>query len=133
MRKDDEDRAPSRWPGWAEPLRLDDVSRRRLRRQILAGAAPLLGARRDTWQDVASGWAAMLIPVAAVLLVLFTGLAYQATSELAAPPPVAAAPSMEELMAGGEAPPGVLTASVEPSADAVLTAVMSQEPLAGGQ
>lgn len=136
------------WPGWAEPLRPDTLARRRLRRDVLARAEALLRVRRESWQDVASGWAAMLIPIAAVLLLLFTALAYRATLEMGASP-VAAAPearapasppeplerSYEELVAADDAPPGLLTGAEEPSRDAVLSAVIrtGSDPRPGGR
>lgn len=120
------------WPEWAEPLRPDAPVRRRIRMAVLSHAESLFRIRRESWQDVASGWAAMLIPIAAVLLILFAGLAYQATAERGAPTSVAATtapaavtPSYEELMAGGDdQPPVLLTGADEPSRDALFTAVM---------
>lgn len=128
-----------RWPAWAEPLRPDDVTRARLARQIMARARPLLGARRESWQDVASGWASMLAPLAAVLLLFFTALAYRASdggiavADLGPEPVVEFAPpsgpaTVEELVGGGEAAPWLLTGAEEPSTDALLTAVMEPAP-----
>lgn len=64
-----------KWPSWLEDLRPDEVTSARLRRSIAEKAAPLLEARRDDWWDVASRWAGLLTPVAAVLTLLFAGLA----------------------------------------------------------
>ncbi|MFW6084450.1 MAG: hypothetical protein ACODAA_04495 [Gemmatimonadota bacterium] len=63
------------WPDWLESLRPDDVTAARLRREITSAAGPLLDARREDWWDVASGWAGLLTPVAAVLALVFAGLA----------------------------------------------------------
>ena len=62
-------------PRWFDTMRPDEVTAARLRRAILAAAQPLLAARRDSWWDVASNWATLLTPVAAVLTLLFAGLA----------------------------------------------------------
>lgn len=63
------------WPEWLESLRPDDVTAARLHRRITSAARPLLDARREDWWDVASGWAGLLTPVAAVLALVFAGLA----------------------------------------------------------
>lgn len=63
------------WPDWLKSLRPDEVTEARLHREIMAAARPLLDARREDWWDVASGWAGMLTPVAAVLTLVFAGLA----------------------------------------------------------
>lgn len=120
------DRERREWPAWLEPLRPDELSRARMRTAILGRAAPLLDARRlGSWETVAAGWARMLVPIAAVLLLLFAGLAYQA-----APRTIAAAPvTLEELMAEDDAENtlAALTSSVEPSPDWALTTVMRGE------
>lgn len=122
------------WPDWLEPLRPDDLTRARMRRAILARAARLLGSESvlvaegpASWQDVAAGWSRMLLPIAAVLLLFFAGLAYQAGT---GPERVAVADdfgfSLEELARQSD-PQGsleLLTATDEPTADRVLTAVI---------
>lgn len=114
------------WPAWLDPLRPDEVTRARLRATIRGRATPILDSRRlGSWQDVAAGWATMLVPIAAVLLLFFGGLAYQAT-----PRTIAAAPvTLEELI--GEQDPedgfGALTSTAEPSRDWALTAVMRHD------
>lgn len=65
------------WPDWLEPLRPDEVTSARLRRSVAEAARPLLEARREDWWDVASGWAGLLTPVAAMLVLVFAGLATQ--------------------------------------------------------
>ena len=70
-----------RWPEWLEPLRPDDVGRRRMRRDVLAGARPLLEAREAGWFDVAAGWATVLAPVAAAITILFTAIAIEASRD----------------------------------------------------
>lgn len=64
-------------PRWVETLTPDDVTAARLRRAIEDAAGPLLAGRRDNWWEVASNWATLLTPVAAVLTLLFAGLAIQ--------------------------------------------------------
>jgi hypothetical protein len=63
------------WPDWLDALRPDDVTSARLRRSVLEAAEPLLEQRRDDWWDVASRWAGLLTPIAAVLALVFGGLA----------------------------------------------------------
>lgn len=63
------------WPDWLNALRPDDVTSARLRRSVLEAAEPLLEQRRDDWWDVASRWAGLLTPIAAVLALVFGGLA----------------------------------------------------------
>lgn len=62
-------------PRWLDTLRPDEVTAARLRRAILDAAEPLLAARRDSWWDIASDWATLLTPVAAVATLIFAGLA----------------------------------------------------------
>jgi len=62
-------------PRWVDTLAPDDVTAARLRRAIVDAARPLLAGRRDSWWEVASNWATLLTPVAAVLTLLFAGLA----------------------------------------------------------
>lgn len=120
------DRNRRRWPSWLEPLRPDDVTRGRMRAAILARAAPILDSRRlGGWEDVAAGWATMLMPIAAVLVLFFGGLAYQATPRTLDVSPV----TLEELMRDEdpEGTLGVLAANVEPSPDWALTAVIRHQ------
>lgn len=63
------------WPDWLSGLRPDEMTSARLRRSISQAAEPLLEARRDDWWDVASRWAGLLTPIAAVLTLVFGGLA----------------------------------------------------------
>lgn len=120
------DRERSEWPAWLEPLRPDELSRARMRTAILGRAAPLLEARRlGSWETVAAGWASMLLPIAAVLLLFFAGLAYQA-----APRTIAAAPvTLEELIAEDDPENSLaaLTSNVEPGPDWALATVMRGE------
>jgi hypothetical protein len=64
-------------PRWVETLTPDDITAAKLRRAIEDAARPLLAGRRDSWWEVASNWATLLTPVAAVLTLLFAGLAIQ--------------------------------------------------------
>ena len=73
------------WPAWLEALRPDELAQQRLRSRIMAQAEPLLAARRAmTWDEVASRWAMMLVPVAAVVTLVFGGLALRAGPRAAA-------------------------------------------------
>lgn len=67
-----------RWPEWLEPLRPDDVSRQRMLRAIMDRARPILERREPDWFDVAAGWATILAPIAAVITLVFIGVALQA-------------------------------------------------------
>lgn len=120
------DRNRQSWPRWLEPLRPDELSRARMRLAIRASAAAILGSRRiRSWEDVAAGWASMLVPIAAVLLLFFGGLAYQTAPRTMVSSPV----TLEELMPD-EDPDGalgVLTTNVEPSRDWALTAVIGPD------
>lgn len=114
------------WPAWLEALRPDEASRARMREAIPARAASILEARRlASWHEVAAGWAGMLVPIAAVLLLFFGGLAYQAGPGAVAAPR-ATPVTLEALLDEGDpdAELGVLAASVEPSADWALATVI---------
>lgn len=63
------------WSEWTRELRPDEVTSARLRRAIAEQAGPLLAARRDDWWSVASGWSGVLIPAAAVITLVFGGIA----------------------------------------------------------
>lgn len=119
------------WPEWMEPLRPDDVARKRLRSGILRKAVPLLEARRsEAWWGLA-GWTSRLVPVAAAAALFFLWLASSAAPDR----PVemdrtATVGDTMELIVGpaGSAPPRVLTAEDAPSPDAVLTAAVYERP-----
>ena len=63
------------WPAWLESLRPDDVTSARMHRSVLEAAAPLLEARREDWWTIASSWARLLIPAAAVVTIVCGSLA----------------------------------------------------------
>lgn len=96
------------WPDWLDGLRPDELTSARLRRSVVEAAAPLLEARRADWWDVASSWAGLLTPVAALLVLVFAGLAMQqqagvetqAVGELASTPDVVEALRSEAAPAG---------------------------------
>lgn len=119
------------WPEWMEPLRPDDVTRRRVRSGIMRSAAPLLEARRqEAWWGLAS-WTSTLVPVAAAAALFFMWLATSvAPNQATVTDPTAAAydtvaDSIELIVGpGGAIPPRVLTAEQAPSSDAVLTAAV---------
>lgn len=123
--------APS-WPSWLETLRPDTLSRRRIRRIVLARARPLLRERRPAgaW-EVTAGWADVLVPVTAVASVLFVVLALRAdrpptTATVAAGGSAEEPVRIEELLAepSGTEPPSLLTRSEQPDLDGILEAAI---------
>lgn len=64
---------------WLESLQPDDVSRRRMRRAIMDRARPILERREADWYDVAAAWATILAPIAAMITLIFMGIALQAS------------------------------------------------------
>ncbi|MFV1985719.1 MAG: hypothetical protein ACC682_00445 [Gemmatimonadota bacterium] len=69
----------SEWPSWLEALRPDEVTSRRLHKQVMARAESMLRLPERTWHDVTAGWSAVLTPLAAGLAVAFGVLAYRAS------------------------------------------------------
>lgn len=124
----------SAWPGWLEALRPDALTRRRIRRDVMERARPLLAARRPAraW-EVAAGWADVLVPVAAVASVLFTVVALQIGERAMGPAQVRATGGqgvhIEELLADPTAsePPPLLTRRDQPDLDGVLEAAISYD------
>lgn len=114
------------WPSWLEPLRADEMSRRRLRKAVLSAATPILRAREWSWEDVVARWASALAPVAAALAILFAGLAYRA-----ARPEVEARVEPFEidllLQPFADGPPAILTSTLEPSIEGILTATIERD------
>lgn len=116
------------WPPWLEQLRPDDVARRRIHREVMSRARPLLAARRraGTW-DVTAGWADVLVPVAAAVAAFFVALALN-TGGPTAPTTAHRAPASIEELVGYEvdaSPPAILTRRTEPDMDAVLEAAIT--------
>ena len=122
------------WPEWLEPLRPDELTRRRLQNQVMLAAETVLGAPTRTWQDVSASWSAFLTPLAAGLAVAFGTLAYRA-SAVPAPASVAATPETTAasfldseivplLGADAEAPPAVLIDGTEVNREAVFRAAL---------
>lgn len=114
---------PRSWPRWLEPLRPDQLTRRRLRGRVHTEARPILRRlRRGELWEVASEWTSTLAPLAAALALVLGWLA------LRAPPPRDPDPPLRvESLAGpasGESPPQLLTEGAEPSAETVLSAVL---------
>lgn len=111
------------WPEWLEPLRPDDLSRARMRREIASRAAPILRRRALVWSDVASGWASRLAPLATAVLLLFGWIAWQAEP---AETTATASLEAEALIRPDTAdpPPRVLTSDDAPSADAILASAV---------
>lgn len=120
------------WPEWLEPLRPDELARRRLHKNIMSAAGDILRAER-TWQDVSASWSAFLTPLAAGLAVAFGTLAYRAS--MPNPETVAAgAPAQESsvvqseitplLGADAEAPPALLIDGTEVNREAVFRAAL---------
>lgn len=112
------------WPTWLEPLRPDELTRWRLRSRVRAGADPLLRRlRRGELWDVASSWASTLAPLAAAVTLALGWLALRATP---APKPETPPFRVDPLMGptADDSPPPLLTGGSEPSAEAVLSAVL---------
>lgn len=131
MREDRQTRRGSgqdgRWPEYLEPLRPDEVTHHRLKRQITQAAETLLALRTRSWYEVTATWSAVLAPVAATLLIVFGALAYR-TSAGTEPEQLAAEPAdQRELLhslADTESPPALLIDADEPSRDAILSAAL---------
>lgn len=115
------------WPAWVQPLRPDQMSRRRLKKAVLSAAGPMLRARERSWQDVTGRWAAVLAPIAAGLTILFAGLAYSASRT----EPEARVEVFDldplVLQPMNDAPPTLLTSTLEPSMEGILTATIGPE------
>lgn len=131
MNRRDQGRNGGRGPTWAEylePLRPDELTRRRLRRNVMAAAEALFERRPLSWLDVTASWSAALAPLAAGLLVAAGVLLYRISvpdaPELAADPDAAPVGLVRSLAADAEAPPELLIDLAEPSRDAVLTAAL---------
>ncbi len=131
MNRRDQGRNGGRGPAWAgylEPLRPDELTRRRLRRNVMAAAEALFERRPLSWLDVTASWSAALAPLAAGLLVAAGVLLYR--SSLPDAPEFAADVDQEpvglvrSLAPDAEAPPALLIDLIEPSRDAVLTAAL---------
>ena len=122
------------WPEWLEPLRPDELARRRLHKQVMQAAESMLRAPTRTWQDVSASWSAFLTPLAAGLAVAFGTLAYRASavSETAAlatsgqttTASVVDAEIVPLLGADAEAPPALLIDGTEVSREAVFRAAL---------
>ena len=120
-------KSPERgWPTWLEPLRPDEMSRRRLRNAVLSAATPILRARDWGWEDVVARWASVLAPVAAALAILFAGLAYRAARPEveARVEPFEIDPLLQPLADG---PPAMLTSTLEPSIEEILAATIERD------
>lgn len=131
MNRRDQSRESGRGPAWAEylePLRPDELTRRRLRRNVMAAAEALFARRPLSWLDVTASWSAALAPLAAGLLVVAGVLLYRISlpdaPEFVAEPDPAPVGLVRSLAADAEAPPALLIDLVEPSRDAVLTAAL---------
>lgn len=125
------DRQGGGWPEWLEPLRPDELTRRRLHRAVMETAESMLRTR--TWTEVASRWSAVLAPLAAGLAVASGALAYRAAvpdapegPAIASDLPAAVAPVDlgPYLAPDAEGPPALLIDVAEPSREAVLTAAL---------
>lgn len=117
------------WPAWLEPLRPDPMARARMKRGILAAAAPLLAGRHPTaWWEVAADWSSIAIPIAASIALLFGWIAYE-SSPSPAPTPESERLEIEALVqpAAASSPPALLIDQSEPSSDAILAATLRRE------
>ena len=128
MNRDGNKDPETRWPTWLEPLRPDEMSRRRVRNAVLTAAAPILRAREWSWQDDVARWTSVLAPVAAAIAILFAGLAYRAARPEAEariePIELEVDPLLQPLDDG---PPAMFTSTLEPSTDAILAAAIERE------
>ena len=131
MSRRDQNRSGGRGPAWAEylePLRPDELTRRRLSRSVIAAAEALLERRPLSWLDVTASWSAALTPLAAGLVVAAGVLLYRSSvpdaPEFAADPDPEPVGLVRSLAPDAEAPPALLIDLAEPSRDAVLTAAL---------
>jgi hypothetical protein len=109
-------------------LRPDDVTRRRLSRDIAEEARPLLALRRDSWLDAISDWATILSPVAAAVTLVFAGLALRQAANPAEPgEELASAPGVVELVQPGGALPAAFEGESQPDLDQVMTVLYEAE------
>ncbi len=117
------------WPVWLEPLRPDPASRTRMRRRILAAAAPLLAGRHPlAWWEVAADWSSVAVPIAASIALLFGWIAYTSSTPAAASTPEPERIEIEALVQpqAPASPPALLIDRTEPSSDALLAATLRQ-------
>jgi len=117
------------WPAWLAPLRPDDVTRARMKGEILRRARPVLeDLGEPAWRKIAAGWSRVGAPVAVAVVFLFSWLASRAEppSDLAAEPETTAT---EELLVepGSDVPPALLTARTAPDRNGVLQAALEGE------
>lgn len=119
------------WPSWLEPLRPDEVTRRRLHNRVMATAETVMRLPERTWHEITAGWSSVLTPLAAGLAVAFGVLAYRASVEPSAEALAASEPASVEShefqpLLGDEttAPPALLIDEDELSPEAVLRAVL---------
>jgi hypothetical protein len=126
MNRERNKNAETRWPAWLEPLRPDEMSRRRVRNAVLSAATPILRARERSWEDFVARWTSVLAPVAAAAAILFAGLAYRtARPEVEVRvEPVEIDPLLQPLADG---PPAMLTSTLEPSMDEILAAAIERD------
>lgn len=119
-----------RWPEWMESLRPDEITSARLRRSIMQAAAPLLEERREDVWDIASRWAGLLTPVAAVLALVFGGLAMRHEVAREMPALAGAEPTAEFVDFLGDAVPAGFseTATDDDVAFAALVEAARQRP-----
>lgn len=110
-----------RWPQWLEPLRPDDLSSHRMLGEIMRRARPMLERREPDWLGVAAGWATMLVPVAAIITLVFVGIAIQASG------PSAAADGSAPV-AADETAPAQLVADAENLEYVLHVATMHEAP-----
>lgn len=113
------------WPEYLEPLRPDEVTRHRLRKNVLLAAERLL-ERPRSWFDVTAGWSSVLAPLAAAVILVAAVIAYQTSvpSIAEAEAPVEPSELAQSLAPDAEAPPELLIEIDEPSRDAILAAAL---------
>lgn len=112
------------WPDWLDALRPDDLTSARLRRSVLEAAEPLLEQRRDDWWDVASRWAGLLTPIAAVLALVFGGLALRQEARIGSADVAAVEPAADVVEAlRSETAPAGFSEFAEADRDLVFAAL----------
>lgn len=120
-------RDPDRdWRSWLAPLRPDDVTRARIRSDVLRRAEPLLRRRRrDAVLRTAASLARVVAPMAAAAALLFGWVAHEASPPTPGPAVAERPVQVEELVRERDgAPPAMLTSASAPSTDLVLQATL---------
>lgn len=73
-----------------------------MRQAIIDRARPMLERREADWYDVAAAWATILAPIAAMITLVFMGIALQASSRPDEPAAVAVTVETAPIVADSE-------------------------------